>query len=121
MKAALFCATILLVIVVYAGEEASMSVQTTATQHPSEQKTATPLMTSNSRKRAYGTTTKFEAECMLAASKLKSTEAVEITGDTISHAVTDTTLTPPVSGITAGKRPGDMMMPDGTFAHMPTP
>jgi hypothetical protein len=160
VKATFISATILLAAGVYAVEEPGMkeglwSVRTQVIQHPSEQKTDSavtlcrnPAYDKQVREatkptskcplvdKSSGTTTKFETECKIGGSRVKVTEVIEITGDTISHAVTDAIITPPVSGLSgmttvadmtyvgpcpAGMKLGDMMMPDGTFAHIPIP
>jgi hypothetical protein len=161
MKAALISATILLTAAgVYAVEEPGMkeglwSVHTQVIQHPSEQKTESAVTLCRSPAydkqvreatkprskcqlvdKSSGTTAKFETECKIGGSNVKAAEVIQITGDTISHTVTDTTITPPVNGLNgmttvadmkyvgacpAGMKPGDMMMPGGTFAHIPIP
>ena len=160
MKATLVFLSIAAAIAVYAAEEPSMKeglwlIHSQLIQHPSEEKT-TDVTVTICRNPAYdkqlregsmpkgcklvdksgGGITKFEAECKYAGAKSKSTEIFEITGDTASHTVTDTTVTPPASGVTgltavadmkyvgacpAGMKIGDMMMPDGTFAQVPIP
>jgi hypothetical protein len=161
MKAALTCATILLATVIYAADEPSMKeglwlIHSQVVEHPTEQKTADATATI-CRDAAYdkrvreasmpkgcrlidktgkssATVIKFEAQCKYLGAKLKATEIIEITGDTISHTVTNTTVTPPASGVSgmtaiadmkylgscpAGMKPGDALLPDGTFAAIP--
>jgi hypothetical protein len=109
MNATLISATILLAAGVYAVEEPSMkeglwSVHTQVIQHPSEQKTDSavtlcrnPAYDKQVREatmprskcplvdKSSGTLTKFETECKIGGSKVKVTEVIEITGETLSR------------------------------------
>jgi hypothetical protein len=81
------------------------------------------------------TTQKYEIACKVDEAAFKLTETKEITGEDMMRTVVDMTYSPPVDGVSgttmiveaayisacpAGMKPGETLMPDGTFVNAPT-
>ena len=162
MTKALLLVAIVPAVMIYAADVPSMKeglwlIHSQVIQHPSEEKT-TDASTKLCRNAAYdkrireatmpkgacaatvdksnGTTKEYETNCKVAGSRIKFTETVETTGDSISHTVTKSVITPPLGGLTgmtivadmtyisacpAAMQVGDVILPSGEIAHLPIP
>jgi hypothetical protein len=93
-------------------------------------KVKTPRGKCKSSIESSGTKQRYEIACKVAAVVFKLTETKEITGENMMHTALDMSYSPPVDGVSgttmigevayisacpAGMKPGETLMPDGTF------